>query len=283
MGSKSSHSRPKGGTTRPTLDSGLSDAGVASVARYGAEPVAAPGAKPDVKPDAKSGAKFGTHPHHLEHRHRLRRRFLTAGTDALADYEMLELVLFAPIPRRDVKPLAKELIQKFGSFADVIAAPAERLKEVNGVGEAIVAALKTVDAAAIRLARGRMLNRPVLSSWEALLDYCTATMARAQTEEIRIIFLDRKNIILADEVHQQGTVDHTPVYPREVVKRALELGASALILVHNHPSGDPTPSRADIAMTREIALAAKALKIELHDHLVIGKGGYASFKALGLL
>jgi len=196
---------------------------------------------------------------------------------------MLELVLFAPIPRRDVKPLAKELIQKFGSFADVIAAPAERLKEVNGVGEAIVAALKTVDAAAIRLARGRMLNRPVLSSWEALLDYCTATMARAQTEEIRIIFLDRKNIILADEVHQQGTVDHTPVYPREVVKRALELGASALILVHNHPSGDPTPSRADIAMTREIALAAKALKIELHDHLVIGKGGYASFKALGLL
>ncbi len=283
MGSKSSHSRPKGGTTRPTLDSGLSDAGVASVARYGVELVAAPGAKPDVKPDAKSGAKFGTHPHHLEHRHRLRRRFLTAGTDALADYEMLELVLFAPIPRRDVKPLAKELIQKFGSFADVIAAPAERLKEVNGVGEAIVAALKTVDAAAIRLARGRMLNRPVLSSWEALLDYCTATMARAQTEEIRIIFLDRKNIILADEVHQQGTVDHTPVYPREVVKRALELGASALILVHNHPSGDPTPSRADIAMTREIALAAKALKIELHDHLVIGKGGYASFKALGLL
>ena len=275
MGSKSSHSRPKGGTTHPTPDSGLSDAGVASVARYGVEPVAAPG--------AKSGAKFGAHPHHLEHRHRLRRRFLTAGTDALADYEMLELVLFAPIPRRDVKPLAKELIQKFGSFADVIAAPAERLKEVNGVGEAIVAALKTVDAAAIRLARGRIVNRPVLSSWEALLDYCTATMARAQTEEIRIIFLDRKNIVLADEVHQQGTVDHTPVYPREVVKRALELGASALILVHNHPSGDPTPSRADIAMTREIALAAKALKIELHDHLVIGKGGYASFKALGLL
>lgn len=287
MGSKSSHSRLKGGTTRPTLDSGLSDAGVRIGARYGAEPIAAPGAKSTAKPGAKStaksGAKFGANPHHLEHRHRLRQRFLTAGTDALADYEMLELVLFAPIPRRDVKPLAKELIQKFGSFADVIAAPAERLKEVSGVGEAIVAALKTVDAAALRLARGRVVNRPVLSSWEALLDYCTATMARTQTEEIRIIFLDRKNIVLADEVHQQGTVDHTPVYPREVMKRALELGASALILVHNHPSGDPTPSRADIAMTREIALAAKALKIELHDHLVIGKGGYASFKALGLL
>lgn len=275
MGSKSSHSRLKGGTTRPTLDSGLSDAGVRIGARYGAEPVAPPGSKSGVKP--------GANPHHLEHRQRLRRRFLTAGTDALADYELLELVLFAPIPRRDVKPLAKELIQKFGSFADVIAAPAERLKEVNGVGEVIVAALKTVDAAALRLARGRIVNRPVLSSWEALLDYCTATMARAQTEEIRIIFLDRKNIVLADEVHQQGTVDHTPVYPREVMKRALELGASALILVHNHPSGDPTPSRADIAMTREIALAAKALKIELHDHLVIGKGGHASFKALGLL
>ena len=273
MASKSSRSRPRDGTARPTPESGLSDAGFLGASRFGA----VAGARTDSTPRAES------EPHYLQHRRRLRQRFLSAGAAALADYELLELVLFAPIPRRDVKPLAKELIQKFGGFADVISAPSERLKEVSGVGDAVVAALKTVEAAALRLARGRVLNRPALSSWEALLDYCAASMARAQTEEIRILFLDRKNILLADEVHQQGTVDHTPVYPREVVKRALELGASALILVHNHPSGDPTPSRADIAMTREIALAAKALNIAIHDHLVIGRGKHASFKALGLL
>jgi len=187
------------------------------------------------------------------------------------------------IPQRDTKPLAKSLIARFGSFADVIAASPERLKDVDGVKEATVAALKIVEAAALRLARAKIIGRPALSSWDALLDYCSAAMGRAQTEEFRVLFLDRKNILLADEVHQRGTVDHTPVYPREVVKRALEFGASALILVHNHPSGDPTPSRTDIAMTREIAAAAKALKIELHDHLVIGRGNHASFKALGLL
>ena len=187
------------------------------------------------------------------------------------------------IPQRDIKPLAKLLIDKFGSFADVIAAPAERLMEVDGVKEGTVAALKIVEAAALRLAKAKIIGKPALSSWEALLDYCTAAMSRTQTEEFRVLFLDRKNVLLAEEVHQRGTVDHTPVYPREVVKRALELGASALILVHNHPSGDPTPSRADIAMTREIAAAAKTLKIELHDHLVIGRGKHASFKALGLL
>jgi len=201
----------------------------------------------------------------------------------MADYELLELVLFAPIPRRDVKPLAKELIRKFGSFGEVIAAAPARLREVDGVGDAVVAALKTVEAAALKLSKAKLLGRPALSSWEAVLDYCAAAMARAETEQFRIIFLDRKNTVIAEEVHQRGTVDHTPVYAREVVKRALELGASALILVHNHPSGDPTPSRADIAMTREVVAAAKALNIAVHDHLVVGRGGHASFKALGLL
>jgi DNA repair protein RadC len=213
----------------------------------------------------------------------LRTRFLLGGPDALPDYELLELLLFLSIPQRDTKPLAKALIARFGSFADVIAADPERLVETGGVKEATVTALKIVQAAALRLAKGKVIGRPALSSWEALLDYCAAAMGRAQTEEFRILFLDRKNVLVADEVHQKGTVDHTPVYPREVVKRALELGASAIILVHNHPSGDPTPSRTDIAMTREIAIAAKALKIEVHDHLVIGRGKHASFKALGLL
>ena len=218
----------------------------------------------------------------MGHRERLRERFASAGPDALADYELLELLLFMAIPRRDIKPLAKELIDKFGSFADVIAAPSERLKEC-GLTESSIVALKTVEAAALRLARAKVRDRPALSSWEAVIDYCAAKMARAETEEFRVLFLDRKNALIEDETLGRGTVDHTPVYPREVVKRALELSASALILVHNHPSGDPTPSRADILMTREIATAAKALKIEVHDHLVIGRGKHASFKALGLL
>ena len=251
MASKSLPSRPKAGTRRLTAD-------------------LPPGGDTEV-------------PHYHGHRQRLRNRFLTGGADALPDYELLELLLFMVIPQRDTKPLAKALIDRFGSFADVIAAAPERLMDVEGVKEGTVAALKVVEAAALRLARGRVIGRPALSSWEALLDYCAAAMSRNPTEEFRILFLDRKNVLIADEPHQKGTVDHTPVYPREVVKRALELGASALILVHNHPSGDPAPSRADIAMTREIAAAAKALKIELHDHLVIGRGKHASFKALGLL
>lgn len=208
---------------------------------------------------------------------------MAGGAGALPDYELLELALFAAIPRRDVKPLAKTLIARFGSFADVIAAAPERLMEVDGIGEATVTALKVIQAAALRLSRSQVLNRPALSSWTALIDYCTAAMAREANEEFRILFLDRKNVLIADEVQARGTVDHTPVYPREIVKRALELGASAFILVHNHPSGDPTPSQADIAMTREIANAAKALKIALHDHLVIGRKGHVSFKAMGLL
>jgi DNA repair protein RadC len=222
-------------------------------------------------------------PHYLDHRKRLREKFLKQGDGALADYELLELALFAAIPRRDVKPLAKDLIRRFGSFADVIAASPERLRETPGVGDGVIASLKTIEAAAKRLAQGRVLFRPALSSWDALLEYCSVAMARKDTEKFRLLFLDRKNVLLADEVQQRGTVDHTPVYPREVVKRALELGASAIILVHNHPSGDPTPSKADIQMTREIQAAAKALKIELHDHLVIGNGRHASFRSLGLL
>ena len=217
------------------------------------------------------------------HRQRLRDRFFADNGAAMPDYELLELTLFAAIPRRDVKPLAKALIARFGSFADVIAAPRARLAEMDGVGDAVIAQLKIVEAAAQRLARGKMLGKPALSSWTALLDYCMAAMARAPKEEFRVLFLDRKNVLVADEVQSKGTVDHAPVYPREIVKRALEHGASAIILVHNHPSGDPTPSRADIEMTREIAAAAKALGIAVHDHLVIGRGGHASFKSLGLL
>ena len=217
------------------------------------------------------------------HRMRLRERFLKGGADAMPDYELLEMTLFAVIPRRDTKPLAKALLLRFGSFAEVIAAPRARLMEVKGVGEAVVHHLKIIEAAAQRLAKTRVIGRPALSSWTALLDYCTTTMARSAQEEFRILFLDRKNVLIADEIQSKGTVDHTPVYPREIVKRALELSASAIILVHNHPSGDPTPSRADIAMTRDVANAARALGIAVHDHLVIGRNGNASFKSLGLL
>jgi DNA repair protein RadC len=217
------------------------------------------------------------------HRERLRTRFLKGGADAMPDYELLELTLFAAVPRRDTKPLAKALLARFGSFAEVIAAPAARLMEIKGVGMSVVQQLKIVQAAAHRSAKTGVINRPVLSSWTALLDYCTAAMARVTNEEFRVLFLDRKNVLIADEVQNRGTVDHTPVYPREIVKRALELSASSIILVHNHPSGDPTPSKADITMTREVVTAARTLGIAVHDHLVIGRGGHASFKSLGLL
>lgn len=222
-------------------------------------------------------------PHYLDHRKRLRARFLAGGADALPDYELMELLLFGAIPRRDVKPLAKALVQRFGSFAEAVAASKDRLAEADGVGEAVIVQLKLVEAAALRLAKTRLLNRPALSSWNALLDYCAAAMARNTHEEFRVLFLDRKNNLIADEVQSTGTIDHAPVYPREIVKRALELNATALILVHNHPSGDPTPSRADVEMTREIVKAAQALRICVHDHVVIGRGGHASFKALGLM
>lgn len=221
--------------------------------------------------------------HAAGHRERLRERFMRAGVDGVQDYELLELVLFRAIPRRDVKPLAKTLLATFGGFAETLAAPPERLLEVKDVTQGVVREFKIVQAAALKLTQARILKRPVISSWNDLLAYCRAAMADERTEMFRILFLDRKNILIADEIQQRGTVDHTPVYPREVVKRALELGASALILVHNHPSGDPTPSRADIEMTNQIAAAAKALSIRVHDHLVIGKDREASFKSLGLL
>ena len=232
---------------------------------------------------ADAGRVFVAHGDLSGHRDRLRERFVSGGSDALPDYELLELVLFAAIPRRNVKPLAKYLLARFGSFADVIAAPRERLLEIDGAGESVVTQLKIIEAAALRLSKTKLIGKPALSSWQALLDYCKAAMARAVREEFRVLFLDRKNVLITDEVQSAGTIDHTPVYPREIVKRALELNASSLILVHNHPSGDPTPSRADIEMTRDIAAAAKPLGIAIHDHLVIGRSGHASFKSLGLL
>jgi len=236
----------------------------------------------DEAPDA--GAEGGApDDHQAGHRQRLRDRFLKSGGDALPDYELLELLLFTALPRRDVKPLAKALIKRFGGFAAVIAAEPARLRQVTGVGDSVVASLKVVEAATHRALREQVIDRPVLSSWQALLDYCKVAMQHTPTEQFRILFLDRKNVLIADELQQRGTVDHTPVYPREVVRRALDLGASALILVHNHPSGDPSPSREDIETTRRVVEAGKALGIAIHDHIVIGRRDTASFKALGLL
>jgi DNA repair protein RadC len=222
-------------------------------------------------------------PHYHGHRERLRGRFREAGADAVSDYELLELVLFRAIPQRDIKPLAKELIAKFGSFAEVVAAPPKRLVEIKGMGEAAVTELKIVHAAASRLARGQLRKRPVLSSWSGVIDYCRTAMAYEDKEQFRLLFLDKRNQLIADEVQQIGTVDHTPVYPREVVKRALELSATALILVHNHPSGDPTPSHADIQMTQSVIDVAKPLGIAVHDHIIVGKEGHVSFKGLKLI
>jgi DNA repair protein RadC len=196
---------------------------------------------------------------------------------------MLELVLFRAVPRRDVKPLAKDLLAKFGSFAEVISAPPKRLAEVEGLGEAAITELKVVQAAAHRLAKGQVQKRPVLSSWSSVLEYCRTAQAFAEKEQFRILFLDKRNQLIADEVQQEGTVDHTPVYPREVVKRALELSSTAIILVHNHPSGDPTPSRADIQMTQAIVEVAKPLGINVYDHIIVGKEGHASLKGLRLI
>jgi DNA repair protein RadC len=222
-------------------------------------------------------------PHYLGHRERLRRRFRDAGADAVPDYELLELILFRAVPRRDTKPLAKAILAQFGTFAEALNAPEERLKEVPGLGQAAITEIKLVRAAALRLVRGEVLERPVLGSWSQVLDYCRASMGFEAKEQFRILFLDKRNQIIADEVQQKGTVDHTPVYVREVVKRALELSATAIVLVHNHPSGDPTPSRADIEMTKQIVSSAKNLGIVVHDHIIVGKQGHASFRGLGLI
>ncbi|WP_315767614.1 RadC family protein [Bradyrhizobium sp. SZCCHNR2012] len=222
-------------------------------------------------------------PHYHGHRQRLRERFHAAGADALSDYELLEMVLFAAQPRRDMKPLAKALLKKFGSFAEVIHAPGPLLREVEGVGEAVVTQLKLIAAAASRIAKGELKQRHALSSWQEVITYCRTSMAFAEKEQFRLLFLDKRNHLIADEVQQTGTVDHTPVYPREVIKRALELSATAIILVHNHPSGDPTPSQADIRMTKAIVDIAKPLGIAVHDHIIVGKNGHSSLRGLQLI
>jgi DNA repair protein RadC len=221
-------------------------------------------------------------PDYLGHRDRLRERYASGGAEAFPDYELLELLLFSAVPRRDTKPIAKELIRRFRDFAGVINAGIPALEEA-GLSRTAAITLTLSRDAALRLARQQVINRPVIASWQSLLDYLNAAMMHEKAEQFRLLFLDKKNALIADEVQQQGTVDHTPVYPREVVKRALELSATAIILVHNHPSGDPTPSRADIEMTKAIADAARAVGIVLHDHLIVARSATASFKSLGLL
>jgi DNA repair protein RadC len=222
-------------------------------------------------------------PHYHGHRERLRERFFASGPDALTDYELLEMALFAAIPRRDTKPLAKALLKKFGSFAEVVHAPVARLREVDGIKDASVNQLKLLAAAAGRIAKGEIKRSVALSSWNEVIDYCRSGMAFSDKEQFRLLFLDKRNQLISDEIQQTGTVDHTPVYPREVIKRALELSATALILVHNHPSGDPTPSQADIQMTKAIIDIAAPLGISVHDHIIVGKNGHASLKGMRLI
>ncbi len=222
-------------------------------------------------------------PHYLGHRQRLRDRFMATSGDGMPDYEILELLLSQAIPRADVKPIAKALLERFGSLGEVLSPAPEKLCTVKGIGEAAAVALKVVQAAGLRLSRQQIMNKNAIGSWDQLLDYCKAAMGYEKIEQLRVLFLDRKNILIADEVQQTGTVDHTPLYPREVVKRALDLNASAIILVHNHPSGDPAPSRGDIDMTKEVQDAAGKLGITLHDHVVIGKNKHVSFRSQGLL
>jgi DNA repair protein RadC len=222
-------------------------------------------------------------PHYHGHRERLRARFHDAGPEALSDYELLEMALFAALPRRDTKPIAKSLLKKFGSFAEVVHAPENRLREIDGIGDASITQLKLLAAAAGRIAKGEIKRNLALSSWNEVIAYCRSDMAFADKEQFRILFLDKRNQLIADEVQQTGTVDHTPVYPREVIKRALELSATALILVHNHPSGDPSPSQADIQMTKAIIGIAGPLGISVHDHVIVGKNGHASLKGMKLI
>lgn len=221
-------------------------------------------------------------PHYHGHRERLRARFLSAP-DSLQDYELLELLLFSAIPRRDTKPIAKDLIKKFGSFGEVISASPAALMETDGVKDVAAATLKAVQVAAQRLLQTKVKDKPLISSWNDLIDYCTAQMAYNSIEQFRVLYLDRKNRLIADEAQAEGTVDHTPVYPREVVKRALELNASAVIMCHNHPSGDPKPSQADIDMTRKVKDALAVVSITLHDHVIVSRGGHVSFRSRSLI
>lgn len=221
-------------------------------------------------------------PLYTGHRERLRDRFRKGSADSLPDYELLELLLFYALPRRDTKDLAKRLVARFGSFAEVLNAPETQLKEVNGAGESVATLFRLMRTASVRLAKAEIKERPLLTSWNEVLAYLKAAQGFEHREQFRILFLDKKNRLIADEVQGQGTIDHTPVYVREVVKRALELSSSAIILVHNHPSGDPTPSRADIDMTKQIVDAARPLGVVVHDHVIVGRSGHASLKALRL-
>lgn len=241
--------------------------------------------EPETEPKTKSASQTKTQPalHYHGHRDRLRQRFKKSGDGALEDYELLELLLFRLIPRRDTKPIAKALLDNFGTLAQVFGAPAKRLQEVKGIGENVANDIKLISHIAQRMLKSELRDKQLLASWSSVIDYCHSAMAYEEREQFRILFLDKKNVLIADEVQQTGTMDHTPVYPREVVKRALELSATAIILVHNHPSGDPTPSRADIEMTKLILDTAKPLGITLHDHIIIGKDGHVSFKGLRLI
>lgn len=221
--------------------------------------------------------------HYHGHRERLRNRFREHGETALADYELLELLLFRLIPRRDTKPIAKALLERFGTLSGVLGAPPALLQEVKGIGEAVALDLKLISTVSQRMLKSELRNKQVLGSWSSVISYCHAAMAHENREQFRLLFLDKRNVLIADEIQGRGTVDHTPVYPREVVKRALELSATAIILVHNHPSGDPTPSRADIEMTKTIIDTARPLGITVHDHIIIGREGHASLKGLRLI
>ncbi len=238
-------------------------------------------AKPVVADDGTSEPFASEGP--LGHRQRMRDRLLDRGADSLADYELVEMLLFFAQPKGDTKPVAKRLINRFGSYAGVLAAPTIDLKEVRGVGRTSIAALKLVHAGAVRLARAEVMNRAVLGNWDQLMDYLNSAMARERVEQFRVLFLDTKNQLIADEVQGRGTINHTPVYPREVTRRALELHAAALILVHNHPSGDPTPSMADIDMTAQMQRVLQSLGISLHDHIIVGNGRWTSLKKEGFI
>ena len=231
----------------------------------------------------KSAEKTADKPHYHGHRDRLRGRFIEGGADALPDYELLELVLFTCIPRKDVKPIAKNLIARFGDVAGVVNASLDELQSITGISQNTAIVLKTIQATAMRMMKQDIMDRPILNNWTRLMDYCQATMAHEKKEQFRLLFLNKKNELIADEVQQTGTVDHTPAYPREIMKRALELGATAIILCHNHPSGDPKPSQADIDMTYAIIAAGEPFSIMIHDHIIVSRNGTASFKSLGLI
>ena len=243
----------------------------------------AAGLSEDLSRQAELWGATAVKPHHLVHRERLRDRAINGGIEALPDYELLEMHLFRSIPRGDVKPLAKALLARFGSLAGVLGASVAELRSVKGVGPSVALDLKLLHHTALRIGREQVGRRTVITSWSQLLGYVKLALVHEAREQFRVLFLDKKNQLIADEVQNHGTVDHAPVYPREVMRRALELSASAIILVHNHPSGDPTPSSADVDMTRQVVEAGRALRIAVHDHLVVGRDGVASFKALGLM